>query len=196
MMWWFFTLPGGLAPGVDEVIRTSGLILDSDRPGMELDLSTFVAPAPPEGLEVRRVIDESTFRAWAEVVAAASESPEYATSPSVAAFLAHGFSDEAPFRHYVCGLNHRWVGASTLSLGARDMGAGGLSNIAVLPEWRGRGIGSAAASAALLEARGLGLRLGVLSADGPGVRIYQKLRFREACRHLTYIWRPGRAETR
>ena len=79
------------------------------------------------------------------------------------------------------------MGASTLSLGA---GVAGLSNIAVLPEHRGRGIGAAVAAAALLEGRRLGLGLGVLSAGEVGLPLYERLGFREVSRHRTYVLWP------
>jgi GNAT superfamily N-acetyltransferase len=187
MMWWFFTPADGLGPGMEQALGARGLTLSSDRPGMALDLSRFDPPPPPAGLTTHRVLDEAMFADWAEVVGQAFESPDFATGPSTVANRAMGFGDDVPFRHFLCRLQETWVGASTLSLGA---GVAGLGNIATLPAWRGRGVGTAAASAALVEATRTKIRIGALSADEPGVPLYEKLGFTTVCRHLTYVWCP------
>lgn len=187
MMWWFFTPIGGLRPHIERVLGEQGLALASDRPGMGLDLSAFEAPLLPEGATIHRVLDEELFDAWADVVGRAFDSPDFATGPSALSNRSMGFGDDAPFRHLLCRMQGEWVGASTLSLGS---GGAGLGNISTVPEWRGRGIGTAVASAALLEGKGLGIRIGALSADQQGVRLYEKLGFTTVCRHLTYVWLP------
>jgi ribosomal protein S18 acetylase RimI-like enzyme len=101
-----------------------------------------------------------------------------------------GFGDDAPFRHFMCRVEGDAVGASTLSLGA---GVAGLANIAVVPERRGEGIGSAVASAALVEGRRLGLEVGALSAGEQGRPLYERLGFREVSRHRTYVRDAGAA---
>jgi GNAT superfamily N-acetyltransferase len=187
MMWWCFTPLDGPRPSVAQAFDAAGLALTGDRPGMGLDLSGFVAPPPPPGATLHRVRDDEMFEAWIEVVGRAFGDPDFATGPSVAANRAIGFADDAPFRHYLCRLDDAWVGASTLSLGA---GVAGLGNIATVPGWRGRGVGTAVAAFALAEARTIGLRVGALSADELGVPLYEKLGFVTVCRHLTYVWRP------
>jgi GNAT superfamily N-acetyltransferase len=191
MMWWFFTPMDGLRPGVERALGAHGLALDSDRPGMGLDLAGFRAPALPPGAVIHRVRDDEQFDAWTEVVGEAFAAPDFATGPSAVANRIIGFGDDAPFRHFLCRMEDTWVGASTLSLGA---GVAGLGNIATLPAYRGRGIGTAVAAGALLDAEGLGVRIGALSADDLGVPLYEKLGFVTVCRHLTYVWRPSTPE--
>ena len=187
MMWWFFTPLSGLGPGIEHALGAHGLTLSSDRPGMGLDLTRFEPPPLPAGVTTHRVLDEAMFADWAGVVGQAFDSPDFATGPSAVANRALGFGDDAPFRHFLGRLQDTWVGASTLSLNA---GVAGLGNIATLPAWRGRGIGTAVAAAALVDAKRIGLRIGVLSADDPGVPLYEKLGFTTVCRHLTYVWLP------
>jgi GNAT superfamily N-acetyltransferase len=187
MMWWFFTPIGGLLSTVERALDAHGLKLESDRPGMGLDLSRFRSPPAPPGATIHRVRDEEMFASWTEVVGRAFDSPDFARGPSTTANRMLGFGDEAPFRHFLCRMEETWVGASTLSLGA---GVAGLGNISTLPEWRGRGIGTAVAAGALVEAKRLGIRVGALSADEPGVPLYEKLGFVTVCRHLTYVWLP------
>lgn len=187
MMWWFFTPLEGMRPSVARALDDAGLTLSSDRPGMGLDLSGFGAPPPPPGASLHRVRDEESFALWVDVVGRAFDDPGFAAGPSVAANRAIGFGDFVPFRHFLCRLDDAWVGASTLSLGA---GVAGLGNISTVPESRGRGVGTAVAAFALANAKSLGLRIGALSSDAPGVPLYEKLGFTTVCRHLTYVWRP------
>ena len=127
---------------------------------------------PPSGAIVERVRDARAFGDWALVVGRAFEDEDFSNGPSVRAGLGMGFGDDVAFRHYLCRIDGAPVGASTLSLGAR---VAGLANIATVPEHRGRGIAVAVAGAALEDARALGLRIGVLSADRAGIRVYEKL---------------------
>jgi GNAT superfamily N-acetyltransferase len=162
-------------------------MLDSDRPGMAVELAHLHAATPPEGSTVERVRDPETFRDWADVVSRAFDDKDFGNGPTVRVGMGTGFGDDVPFRHYLCRLAGVPVGASTLSLGA---GVAGLANIATVPEHRGRGVAVAVAGAALQDARSLGMSIGALSADDAGVRVYEKLGFRAVCRHLTYVWRP------
>jgi len=187
MMWWVFTR-GALAARVDMALLRRGLALRSDRPGMGLDLREFEPPTAPIGTTVERVRDPASLRTWADVVGRAFADAAFAESPSVAFNLAMGFGDDGPFRHFVCRVDGEYVGAATLSLCAP--GVAGLANISTVPEWRGRGIGGAVASAALLEARAMGIAIAALSSDDLGVGLYRRLGFRTVCRHLTYVGRP------
>jgi len=45
--------------------------------------------------------------------------------------------------------------------------------------------------AALLEARDLGYRIGVLGSSEIGYQVYKRLGFQEYCRIGLYEWRPG-----
>ena len=187
MMWWAFVSERLPAP-IDGALRAHGLSPGSDRPGMGMRLADFEPPPVPDGVSVERVLDTNGLRTWADVVGRAFEDPAFAGSPSVAFNLAAGFGDDGPFRHFLCRLDGEPVGAATLSLCAA--GVAGLANISAVPERRGRGIGAAVASGALVEARAMGIATAALSSDDLGVDLYRKLGFRTVCRHLTYVGRP------
>ena len=188
MMWWVFAPPERRPDVVDLALRARGFELDADLPGMAVELASLSTVTAPGTGVIRRVLDEASFAEWSWVVGRAFGDPAFEGGPSAAAFRALGFAEDAPFRHFVCRADGAPVGASTLSLGA---GVAGLANIAVVPECRGRGVGAAVASAALVEGRGLGLRLGVLSAGEQGVSLYRRLGFREVSRHRTYVRRAS-----
>jgi ribosomal protein S18 acetylase RimI-like enzyme len=186
MMWWVFTrapLPGA----VDRALRNHGLSPASDRPGMGLRLDELLPLEAPRGTTVERVRDEDGLRDWAAVVGRAFGDPGFTEGPSVAFARARGLDDGQPFRHFLARAGGEPVGASTLSLCAP--GVAGLANISTVPERRGSGVGAAVASAALEEARAIGIRSAALSSDDLGVELYRKLGFRTVCRHLTYVGR-------
>ena len=188
MMWWIFAR-GPLTATVDGALRSHGLAPSSDRPGMGLALRDLQPIPAPRGTIVERVRDDASLRDWAGVVGRAFGDPAFGDGPSVAFTLAGGFGDEQPFRHFVCRAGSQAVGAATLSLAS--IGVAGLANIATLPAWRGGGIGGAVASAALVEARTIGITRAALSSDDLGVALYRRLGFRTVCRHLTYMGRPA-----
>lgn len=189
MMWWRFAPPESSDPAMDEALRGHGLVLDADRPGFGMELADLRESVVPIGVCIERVGDDGAFGSSVQVVASAFDDPAFEEGSSVRSFRRYGFGDGAPFRHFVCRVEGASVGAATLSLGA---GVAGLGNIAVVPQWRRRGVGAAVAAAALLEARALGLEIAALSADPLGVGLYRKLGFREVSRHLTYVWSPER----
>jgi ribosomal protein S18 acetylase RimI-like enzyme len=183
MMWWRFVPPEPPDPSIDEALRAHGFVLEAERPGFGLELAALRGPAAPVD-RIERVRGSDAFASWVDVVARAFDDPAFAEGTSVRAFRRYGFGDDAPFRHFLCRVEGVSVGASTLSLSA---GVAGLGNIAVVPEWRRRGIGTAVAAAALRHARELGFRIAALSADPLGVGLYRRLGFREVSRHLAYV---------
>jgi ribosomal protein S18 acetylase RimI-like enzyme len=193
MMWWAF-VARSLPPPIDRALRDRGLVPGSDRPGMGMRLDDFRPPPAPAGVEIERVRGADDLRIWADVVGRAFGDPAFADSPSVAFNVSAGFGDDGPFRHFLCRMDGEPVGAATLSLCAP--GVAGLANISAVPERRGRGIGAAVASAALVEAQAIDIPVAALSSDDLGVGLYRKLGFRTVCRHLTYVGRPGRAPAR
>ncbi len=72
-----------------------------------------------------------------------------------------------------------------LFLGA---GVAGIYNVVTTPETRGQGIGTAMTLAPILEARGIGYRIGVLTSSEMGFGVYRRLGFQEICKSGNYEW--------
>jgi ribosomal protein S18 acetylase RimI-like enzyme len=89
-----------------------------------------------------------------------------------------------PWRHYLGKLDGRTVAAATLFLGA---GVAGIYHMATLPQARRRGIASAMTLTALLEAREIAFRIGVLQSSNAGRGVYQRLGFKTYCSLGRYI---------
>jgi GNAT superfamily N-acetyltransferase len=163
-----------------------GLKRIGDEPGMALDLRALPASVPASGpstLTIERVADTDRLREWAHIHASA-----FASAPGVAEARRSIEADlglGVPCRRLYIGLlGEEPVAASLLFLGA---GVAGIYSVGTVPTARGQGIGRAMTMAPLTEARALGYRIGVLHASPMGMRIYQRLGFREYCRLCCYV---------
>lgn len=92
----------------------------------------------------------------------------------------------------------RRVGAALLARSAREIH---LVDIALLPEFRGRGIGTAVLQALQREAEGTGrtLSLCVEKGNHPARLLYERLGFArtgETATHLAMAWRPSELPAR
>jgi ribosomal protein S18 acetylase RimI-like enzyme len=67
----------------------------------------------------------------------------------------------------------------------------GIYNVATLPAFRGRGIGSALTRWPMRLAKERGIRVSVLHSTPLGKPAYEKLGFTERCRLIIYLWEPG-----
>ena len=113
------------------------------------------------------------------------EFPDFALEPWHDMQAAVGLGADRPYRHYIAWLKGTPVATASLFLGA---GVAGISNVATLPEFRGRGIATAVTLEPLLEARRGGYRVGVLFASMAAIGLYRRLGFRQYCKGNCYAW--------
>ncbi|HEY3609255.1 MAG TPA: GNAT family N-acetyltransferase [Pseudonocardiaceae bacterium] len=163
-----------------------GLRLDEQEPGMGLVLDS---PLPPgdevPGLTVRPVTDGELLWQWMRTWGCGA--PDHVIELWYRVYSALPYGPGGPLRMFVGFLDGEPVGTVFLRVGAD---AGAVHYVVTRPEFRGRGIGRAMTEVAVREARVAGCRLAVLSASEDGVRIYQRLGFRERCQIGTYVWFP------
>jgi GNAT superfamily N-acetyltransferase len=120
----------------------------------------------PAGLTIAPVEDE-----------ALGDAPRLPYYSRASAALKHALARRQPQRvwQFAAWLDGRPVGHSTLCVTTGPLGVGGLYDIGVAPEARGRGIGKAVTLAACEQARRLGCRHVLL--NGTGERLYEQLGF-------------------
>lgn len=127
-----------------------------------------------DGLAIERVTSAEGLQVWMDTALAGFGVPLAESAGSQDMYLPLGF--DLPFRYYLGRWNGRPVATSQFFLAE---GVAGLYCVATLKEARRRGIGAAMSTTAMLEARDLGYRIGILQASAMGAPVYQRMGFFE-----------------
>jgi GNAT superfamily N-acetyltransferase len=156
--------------------------------GMAVDLAALPEHVPaPADLAITRVADEPGLGVWSETLGRGFGEGEREARWVGATYAKIGLGEGVPWRHYVGTLGGEPVATTSLFVAA---GAAGIYFVLTVPEARRRGIGAAITLAALLDARAMGLRLGVLGSSPMGHPVYRRLGFEEHCRIRIYELSP------
>jgi hypothetical protein len=159
--------------------------------GMSIDLEGPNALDParlPEGARVTEVTDRDELEAWLSVRQRNLGLDEETTDAWRTAHGKPGLGPEKPLRHWVGFLDDEPVAGATLFLGA---GTAGIYHVDTVEPVRGVGFAGSLTSAALLAARGLGYRYGVLTASTLGEPVYRRLGFRELPPYAVLVGGPA-----
>lgn len=112
-------------------------------------------------------------------------------------FLVEGTTPEnsqLPFHGYLWEENGRIIGNLTLiQVRKVDRYTYLIANVAVHPDWRGRGIGTQLTERAIAHVRehgGRKIHLQVRSDNPTAIHIYRELGFEETARRTTWVWNP------
>jgi GNAT superfamily N-acetyltransferase len=182
--WWIgpSTRPQNLA----EHLESFGFTLGDDAPGMAVELNKLNENLPkPEGLSVSLCASEDEKRRWSQVMGTANEIPEEASFvvDAWADFLVQ--TDARQMQPYLAWWQAKPVATCLQFLGG---GVAGIYAVATVPGARRKGIGAWVTCYALLRARELGYRVGVLESSEMGLGVYKRLGFQEYCRISSYNW--------
>ena len=141
--------------------------------GMAIDLSAIASQfPPPPDLTVERVVDEEGVALWGTFHRYLEN--DQRDEPRERLYISLGLDGDQPLRHYLARLGGEPAGALSLFLGRE---AAGIYNVEVAPALQRRGVGTAMTRAALLEARTLGSRVGVLGPTRESRSMYERLGF-------------------
>jgi predicted GNAT family acetyltransferase len=159
--------------------------------GMSIDLegANALDPSrlPPTG-RLAEVEDGDGLEAWLSVRRRNLGLDEETTGAWRTAHGKPGLGPEKPLRHWVGWLDDEPVAGATLFVGA---GTAGIYHVDTVEEARGKGFAGSLTSAALLAARELGYRYGVLTASALGESVYRRLGFRELPPYAILIGGPA-----
>ncbi|HRJ40921.1 MAG TPA: hypothetical protein PL105_03530, partial [Caldilineaceae bacterium] len=138
-----------------------------------IDLESLAERVPvADDFHVEQVRDAEQFEVWVDINARGFGSTDY--SAFRAAYLRHGFGDNAQAIHFVGYLLDQPVTSSTLLIAGGNASA---YNISTPMELRGQGYGSAVTHATLLAARQQGFSHSWIWSSLLGKSVYQKLGF-------------------
>ena len=172
----------GRNPGVDEAVRSMGLLRIIERPGMTLDVEAVPEAPVPHGIEIRPVASDEDVRGLVEVgVQAFGDDPEVGMS-------CYGVSSRGVdgARSFIAWRGEDPVGIAT---GYLHEGAVGVMGVAVVPAARTLGLGSAlTVQAARAFPEG---ELAWLHPSDEARSMYGRLGFRPVADHE--IWIRGRS---
>lgn len=189
-IWWF-------APEIDLAgwaahLLPHGFVHDQRTPGMARDLADLPAVDLPPSVEIRCVEDRETLHTWVRTFVPGYEASDAWVEPMFEVYAGLLLGAERPMRHYLAYLDGKPVATASMFLGA---GVAGIYDVATLPSARGRGIGSAATRVPLLEARGMGYRVGILQSSPKGLPVYERMGFRTVCQMEHFFWRADGVRT-
>jgi predicted GNAT family acetyltransferase len=185
LFWW--TGPETLPSDLGSHLEKHGLHRSGYTPGMAADLNALPEAIPvPDGFHITAVEDQHTLRQWVETLLLGNEMPPSFSQLIYELESSRGI-DSSVLRRYLGILNGEPVAASALHL---DVGVAGIYAVATIPHARGQGIGAAVTLQALLDARVMGYRVGVLQASSMGYPVYKRMGFKDLCQLEIYYFQP------
>ncbi|MHA2247325.1 MAG: GNAT family N-acetyltransferase [Candidatus Hodarchaeales archaeon] len=178
MIWWVgpTTIPKDLGIHLEK----EGLKKGFDMPGMfyELEMLEKKLEFPPEFI-FKLVENNVLLRTWAETQSKGFEANLSFTKHIYEFEKILGTDSNSPWLRYIRFMDGVPVAVSILFQGA---GVAAIFNVATVPEYRRKGIGTLMTKIPLLKARSLGYEYGVLKASPMGTHLYRKMKFKECCK--------------
>lgn len=183
ILWWVgpLTKPANIA----EHLEVHGFKQISNMPGMAIDLNTLKENIhAAEGLKIELADSKEKLIQWTKAAGKSFGLQKKMVSLITSLELSIGF--DIPWKRYTAFLDEEPVGASGLLIGKNTAG---IYNVAVAPDYRGKGIGTVLTLIPLLDARSIGCSTGVLQSSPMGLNVYKALGFKEYCKISQYCWK-------
>jgi len=178
---------------LDERLNAHGFKEIDGSPGMAVMLHELVDDREkPRGLSIEVVEDDSMLRLWWSLWSRGYPIPEKLAYFYADASVYVGVRPDDPMKYYIGYLDGVPIATSQLLLSS---GVAGLYSVTVVPEARGKGVGTEMSLHPLRVARSLGYRIGVLDSTMKGLGIYQRLGFKKisTARWFTYFGEQHKA---
>ena len=180
-LWW--VMPSAAPADLAHRLAARGLVNDGAWPGFAVEIDALVAPAPIDGLEIRRVHTWDGFETYLGVYVPILSPSTAFTELFVRAAREIGFREDAPEEHFIGLLHGEPVATASLVTAG---GAAGIYNVTTVEAARRRGIGAAMTVAAVRHGAQRGLRVATLQASAMGRPVYERLGFEFVCDLLPF----------
>ncbi|MDP9342598.1 MAG: GNAT family N-acetyltransferase [Actinomycetota bacterium] len=183
--WWVG--PDDSPTDLGQRLEAHGFRHDYDLPWMACGLEGFTAIRAQVPLQVQ-LVDGPEAQARCQEAMRVGFGMEDAELHAMARLGdAVGYAPDAPLQRFVGLVEGRAVASSGAMLGG---GIAGIYSVSTAPALRGRGIGAAMTSAAMLRARELGYRVAMLGSAARALPLYRRIGFRPVCTVTMYLWEP------
>ena len=166
---------GAVSAPVAEAMAAAGYVDAGIMPGMAVDIDAMAPAAAPEGFTFERVGGGEAGEAWTAAFSDGYELPRGVGEAFGPKSLGGDDAPDATMQWFAVTKNGSMVATSMLIL--LD-GLAGIYGVATLPAERKQGLGAFATAQALLRAKELGYRVGILQASEMGTPVYERLGFR------------------
>jgi GNAT superfamily N-acetyltransferase len=184
-MWWIS--PDDTPPDLGRRLEARGFRHDEDMPWMACGLEEFTPVPTGPTLQIHRVDGPEEQGRWLEAGRVGFGMGDAELHAMARLGDAVGYGPDAPLQRFVGLVRGRPVATSGLMLGG---GIAGVYSVSTAPRLRGRGIGAAMTSAAMLRARDLGYRVAMLGSAPKALPLYRRLGYRHACTVTMDRWEP------
>lgn len=188
MLWWIF--PSSTPENLLSLLENADLQFSKEgMPGMACDLRDITENHLEKALKrsqikLMKVTTDNNLKLWGKVFQEGFSLPKTITEMFLDLFKLFG----SPFLdNYLAIFQEQPVAiASVLYYG----GIAGIFNVATLPDYRGKGIGTAITLAPLLDAKKNGYEIAWLESSEMGINLYKRIGFQEYCRLFRCIYTP------
>jgi GNAT superfamily N-acetyltransferase len=152
--------------------------------GVELSKLEMTREAANVNVDFEEIETPAQLDEWMQVYVAGFKTSTAAARETHDKIKGLRFRQGSKWHHYTARENGRLVAISSLFISNE---IGGLYNLAVLPEARRRGIGSALSLKTFEQAEKLGCRIGILQTSSPeAIRVYHRLGMDVYCKFVVY----------
>lgn len=181
MAWWIG--PSSSSERTSKSLKDAGFVYDELDIGMVCDLTKVPGDhEPAKGLTIRRCKTPREYTDFGQVLTALSSPPDGQIERFYRKIGTISPKDREDLVLFIGYEGKTPVATSCLFVTS----VAGIYDIATRPEKRRRGYGSAMFYQALMAAKKMGLRKGVLQASPDGLNIYKRFGFQETCRFT--VW--------
>jgi hypothetical protein len=178
MIWWVGST--STPKDLGAYLENSGLKKSFDMPGMFYDLEKLENNLDfPPGFTYKLVDNNNILKMWAETQTKGFEGNPRENEEIYQFEKTLGINPNSSWVRFIGFIEDEPVGVSILFRGA---GVAAIFNVAIVPEFRRRGIGTLMTKIPLLKAHSLGYRFGVLKASPLGAHLYRYMKFEECCK--------------
>jgi GNAT superfamily N-acetyltransferase len=176
--------PSTKPPDLAQHLVSQGFRLVQELVGMAVDLDQLSEDIVlPHSTVVQEVKDLHSLRQFVDLVAWKWHLPPAGNELMFSFQQQLGVGVDKSRRRWLAYQNNEPVAKAFLTMGA---GVAGIYGVSTIPAVRRQGIGRAITLTALLAARQLGYRIGVLHSTQIGEGVYRSLGFQEYCRLYIY----------